>query len=396
MRYVCLLALSLSRLLLQRAALGHEETCSVVGGLLLVDKEQMCSVIQDNGEPENLSEFMGAFREMGTSWKGVLDSYRDIINSAEGKEHGSDVHTNDLNEGLDIIRSLVQQKVEEAHSAGEESSPWYFRNVPCKEFGRTLDDVYVAFLRWASVEPNQFEECGLKGGINKLGPINVSKAFRRLESYAQWMHSTGDDLVDLTASSVKPTNDLMYFRVTYDDCDRVVWWLDLGRTQFDALRELPDASILRLFVWLAHLIMFEEKAQKHGVVFFESMSYVGFWQYMTMLPFNVGLALDKYMVGVIPVRTKLVVFLKRPFWVDAMYGLLQFFLPKRMKRRVDMPGKAGQKAAEETVGNMDCVPIGFDDLKGTVEVDLMAKRMLSAAETPTVNSLSSDGGKKDS
>jgi len=382
MRYFYFLAIAFSRQLLRRASVvGQEETCSVVGGLFLVDKTEKCSVIHDDSEPQNLSEFMGAFQQLGTSWKGVLDSYRDIIKSAEGKEHGSDVHTDDLNEGLEIIRSLVQEKVEESRSAGEESSVWFFRSVPCNEFGRTLDDVYVAFLRWASVEPNQFEECGLKGGINKRGSINVSKAFRRLESYAHWMESVGG-LENLTAASVKPTSDLMYFRVTYDDCGRVVWWLDLGQTQFTALRELPDTSILRLFVWLAHLIMFEEKAQENGVVFFESMSYVGFWQYMTMLPLNVGLALDKYMVGVIPVRTKLVVFLKRPFWVDVMYGLLQFFLPKRMKRRVDMPSKANQKAAEETVGDVNCIPVGFDDLQGTLEVDLIAERMSIEATEP--------------
>lgn len=274
MRFLPFFAMAIVRLLLQRSVL-------VVGG----HQEETCNVLQqNNGEPENLSEFMGAFRTLGTSWKGMLDSFRDIIKSAEGKTHGSDVFTEDLNQGLEIIQSMVQEKVDEAHASNQESSIWFFRNVPCQEFGRSLDDVYVAFLRWASVEPNQFQECGLKGGINKRGPINVSKAFRRLEAYAQWMDSTGDELANLTAASVKPTSELMFFRVTYDDCDRVVWWLDLGKTQFNKLKELPDTSILRLFVWLAHLIMFQHKAQENGVVFFESMSYVGFWQYMTMLP----------------------------------------------------------------------------------------------------------------
>lgn len=372
MRYLVFLSLAFFRQFLR----GQEASETFTDSRFL-NKEQTCNVIdQEAGEPQNLSEFVGAFRQLGTSWKGVLSSFRDIIKSAEGKQLHTDVYTDELKEGLDIIRGLVQEKVDEARANNEESSMWYFRNAPCKEFGRTLEDVYVAFLRWASVEPNQFEDCGLKGGVNKRGPINVSKAFRRLESYAQWMDSTGSDLDNLTAVSVKPTNDLMYFRVTTDGCGRVVWWLDLGQTQFSALRELPDASILRLFVWLAHLIMFEEKAQENGVVFFESMSYVGFWQYMTMLPMSVGLNVDKYMVGVIPVRTKLVVFLKRPLWVDIMYGILQLFLPKRMKRRVDMSSNGDQKAVKETVG-MDCIPVGFDDLNGTIEVDLIAERFLA-------------------
>jgi hypothetical protein len=350
------------------------ETCGATNPVFVdTTNEQTCR-ISDEGEPHNLSEFVGAFQQLGTSWKGVLNSYRDIINSAEGKQLTNDVYTNDLMEGLDIIRGLVQEKLDQARETNQEMCIWYFDKVPFKEFGRTLDDVYIAFLRWASVEPNQFHECGLKGGINKSGPINVSKAFRRLEQYAQWMDSTGDDLVDLTAESVKATAALLFFRVTIDSCDRVVWWLDLGQTNFSALKELPDTSILRLFVWLAHLIMFEEKAQENGVVFFESMAYVGFWQYMTMLPMSVGLMLDKYMVGVIPVRTKLVVFLKRPLWVEIMYGILAVFLPKRMKRRVDMPRNNDQNAIEETVG-VDCIPVDFDDLNGTIKVDLMAERL---------------------
>lgn len=73
------------------------------------------------------------------------------------------------------------------------------------------------------------------------------------------------------------------------------------------------------------------------------------------------------------VRTKLYsIFI--PF--SYRYGLLQLFLPKRMKRRVEMPSsKADQKAAEETVGRMDCIPVGFDDLNGTIDVDLMAERL---------------------
>lgn len=52
-----------------------------------------------------------------------------------------------------------------------------------------------------------------------------------------------------------------------------------------------------------------------------------------------------------------------------------------MKRRVEMSGSTGQKVAEETVGSVDCIPVGFDDLNGTVEVDLIAQRMSSEADT---------------
>lgn len=68
------------------------------------------------------------------------------------------------------------------------------------------------------------------------------------------------------------------------------------------------------------------------------------------------------------------------------YGILQFFLPKRMKRRVEMSSKDGQKTAEETVGTTDCIPVGFDDLNGTVEVDLIAQKLSTEPASSTTSS----------
>jgi hypothetical protein len=54
-----------------------------------------------------------------------------------------------------------------------------------------------------------------------------------------------------------------------------------------------------------------------------------------------------------------------------------------MKRRVEMSSKDGQKTAEETVGTTDCIPVGFDDLNGTVEVDLIAQKLSTDASSTT-------------
>lgn len=116
--------------------------------------------------------------------------------------------------------------------------------------------------------------------------------------------------------------------------------------------------------------MTDESAQRNGIMFLDSMDAVSFYQYMTMLPYQLGITIDKFMIGVTPLKTKLVVFLKRPRWFDVGFGLLSVFLPARMKMRVSQPDTE-QASIEDIVGSN--IPVGFDGYNGTLAVDLIAK-----------------------
>ena len=318
---------------------------------------------------------MKVFNRLGTSWSHVFGSYLDVVKTAHGKDMGGDVYADDIESGVVMLQNMVARAIKDA--GAKEGQKWTFAAVPLQEFGAKMDDVYVAFLRWSGVDSSdedEHEACNLKGGVNKreIFPINVTKAFRRLTAYATWMDEQRDILLDppLNLDSVQQAKNLLYSRVTHDDCGRVVWWLDLGQTNFKQMKHLAHEEILRFFVWLSHLIMTDESAQRNGIVFLDSMDAVSFYQYMTMLPYQLGITIDKFMIGVTPLKTKLVVFLKRPRWFDVGFGLLSVFLPARMKMRVSQPDNE-QASIEDIVGSN--IPVGFDDYNGTLAVDLIAK-----------------------
>lgn len=332
----------------------------------------------DEESPKSLLDFMKVFNRLGTSWSHVFGSYLDVVKTAHGKDMGGDVYADDIESGVVMLQNMVARAIKDAGGEGtKEGQKWTFAAVPLQEFGATMDDVYVAFLRWSGVDSSdedEHEACNLKGGVNKreIFPINVTKAFRRLTAYATWMDEQRDILLDppLNLDSVRQAKNLLYSRVTHDDCGRVVWWLDLGQTNFKQMKHLAHEEILRFFVWLSHLIMTDESAQRNGIMFLDSMDAVSFYQYMTMLPYQLGITIDKFMIGVTPLKTKLVVFLKRPRWFDVGFGLLSVFLPARMRMRVSQPDTE-QASIEDIVGSN--IPVGFDDYNGTLAVDLIAK-----------------------
>ena len=338
-----------------------------------------CQASAENESPRNLRDFMKVFKTLGTSWKHVFGSYMDVVKTAHGKEMTGDVFVDDFDQGIVMLKGMVDDAVKSAGGIDtEEGRKWKFDAVPLSEFDFSVDKIFLAFLRWSGVDSSdedEHEECDLRGGVNKkkILPVNVTKAFRRLSAYAKWMDEQRDILLDppLTLESIKKAKDLIYSRVAHDDCDRVVWWLDLGQTNFKEIKHLKHDDILRFFVWLSHLVVTDEKAQTNGIIFLDSMDQVSFYQYMTMLPYQLGITIDKFMIGVTPLKTKLVVFLKRPFWFDVGFGLLSVFLPQRMKKRVEQP--ANDQASIEGIVGIRNIPVGFDDFNGTLAVDMIAE-----------------------
>ena len=145
--------------------------------------------------------------------------------------------------------------------------------------------------------PTDGNSCALIGGINHppsdTEKINVSKAFRRLTSYRQWMQSVSSDLQHpLTYQSIKSTLSIFSLHVSHDECGRLVWYVNLGKTELANLKSLSPRETTRMFVWIAHLLFLDEKAQTNGLVVVDDMSNIAFWDYMTMLPIQVGISVD--------------------------------------------------------------------------------------------------------
>jgi hypothetical protein len=383
------------------------------------DDDDETATPASNDDPDASNEFFGAFRRLGTSWKNVAIVFRNVVSAAGGTQKRGDVLADTPEDALRLLADMVSMVAAAAASAddkeeeekkGNDDNPWLFRNAPHQEFGLEITDIFKAFLTWAAVdgvEQQEEEEVNgnnnnnnnggvtkkcqrRRGGVNgRHAKINVSKAFRRLERYAVWMDATGDDLVQppLKASSLTKAWEAFSMTLSHDDCGRLVWWLDLGKTDLDAVRALPPKEILRLFVWFSHLMLFDEGGQENGIVFVQCFARMTFWSWMTMLPLNLGIQVDEFVISVIPLKTRIVLFLERPPWVRFGYRLLSAILTRAMKRRVFMvPDKNPQQSVEKVV-NSECIPMNFDGLNGTLVLDPLFDIL---SRIPSSSSSSSD------
>ena len=224
-----------------------------------------------------------------------------------------------MNEGLTLLQSMVH----DAASVSEEDAlSWSFHTTPLSDFDKTIDDVLLSFLRWSVVDNNKsYQEnkyCHLIGGVNEYDnekqDINISKAFRRLTSYTHWMKSVEQDLVDppLTFESISPSLSTFSLHVTHDSCNRIVWWVNLGKTDLTTFKSQSPKETTRLFVWIAHLLFLDHGAQTKGLIVVDDMSDIGFYDYMTMLPLQVGISIDRFLVSVTPLKAKNVVLMHLP------------------------------------------------------------------------------------
>ncbi|KAL7440138.1 hypothetical protein ACHAXH_007874 [Discostella pseudostelligera] len=322
-------------------------------------------------------QFMQAFSSLGTNWNHVIQEYISVVKGADGVDLQGDVYAQNMEDGLISLQTMV-------HDArlGSNDDDWTFSKAPLADFGKTVDDVLLAFLRWSVVDNKASQDdkiCKLIGGVNTVQTmdthrINVSKAFRRLTSYIHWMQSVSTDLADppLTFESISPSLSTFHIHATHDSCNRLVWWVNLGKTNMPAFKSQSPRDTTRIFVWLAHLLFLDERAQQNGLVVIDDMAEIGFWTYMTMLPLHVGISVDRFLISVTPLKAKNVVLMHLPRWAEIGYGLLSWFLTAKMKSRVTIVSKSEEiETLEKIVGGANFIPRDFGDWNGVLESDIV-------------------------
>ena len=302
-----------------------------------------------------------------------------VVQGADGKDMKGDEYATEVDEALKMLKIMLKE------SAATSNEDWSFSTSPLDSFGKTVDDILLAFIRWSMVDnyhdnPDDGNSCALIGGINhplsETEKINVSKAFRRLTSYQHWMQSVSSDLREpLTYKSIKSTLSIFSLQVSHDECDRLVWFVNLGKTELTNLKSLSPQETTRMFVWIAHLLFLDEKAQTKGLVVVDDMADIGFWDYMTMLPIQVGISVDRFLISVTPLKAKNVVLMHRPKWAEIGYSLLSWFLTKKMKNRVTMVEKGQEnEMMKKVLGGAKYIPADFSDVEGFIRKDIIAQR----------------------
>jgi rubrerythrin len=293
---------------------------------------------------------------------------------ADGHHHETDDTTTSLDDGLVALNNLVlEQKVKHAK--------WEFPVTPLQEFNATLDDLFRAFLRWS----NKVEEDVVAAGEAQSPPLyNVSKAFRRLESYATWMHDNAKDLHEpLTVESVAATHELWKMKVTHDQHGRLLWWIDMGAMNFKAIKAAATTDhqqTLRYLVWQTHLVMFDEQAQRHGMVFVESLAKKGMWECFGIVPMDVSAKLDRLTIGSMPVKMKKIYMFDAAQWLHIVNALMRPFLSAKMRSRLVCPtakDEPPQAICDREFGRAS-IPHGFAGMVGGTMKDLIETKYIKS------------------
>jgi hypothetical protein len=229
-------------------------------------------------EPTTGAGILKAMTKVGGA--GAMKESISTFSSADGKTKKGDQYTTDAAVALDALKALVAEKLEPADGKAkkkhkrkkkaDDDEKWKFATSPHALFGKTWDDVLHAFVRWATQDPTEDDDVQAGEPLK----INITKAFRRLEAYADWMHSTGTDLTEppLSAESVQKAWAVWRMRTSIDADGRFVWWFDLGKLDMAQVKACPVVDTLRVFVWFSHAILLNANAQDHGMAFVEDVA----------------------------------------------------------------------------------------------------------------------------
>lgn len=317
-------------------------------------------------EPTSMKDLVSSINEHSDGTNIVNESIKTFSN-IDGLDKKGDLMSDTTQNALVTLKELIEAK-KAKEKKEKKKKKWEFRTSPHEQFGKGLDDTFMAFLLWARVSTDEDNI----GGSEMT--INVSKAFRRLESYADWMDETGDDLVTppLTAASVQSNLKAWAMRVSVDNQGRLVWWFDFGAIDLITIKEeMQPEDSLRAFVWYAHYIMYDKNGQENGLVFVENIANVGMVKCFTMVPMKLGAKIDRLTIGVLPIKMHVLYMLETPTWVNIFMKLMGAFMSKKMKKRL-VSLKDWDKV--EVLLGKDCIPKGFGKLTGSLEVDPVAEK----------------------
>jgi len=332
-----------------------------------VDKESSTVASSDDGgdEPKTVKSMLSALKEHSDGTNVMKESIKTFSNPF-GSHKKDDVYIVDKDEALSKLKEMVNEDKGKQKETSKKFKRWDFESSLHEQFERTLDDLFVAFLLW-----------GIKDEEDGEGQtFNVTKSYRRLETYADWMLEHGTELSEppLTAESAREAAKPWGMKSSIDKDGHFAWFIDFKAIDKVAIKDFTTNDHLRMFVWYAHFVMYHENAQQKGLVFVEDVSKAGFIESMTLVPMSLGTKLDRLTMGVLPLKMKCMYIMNVSGWMSMFFSFMGLFMSKKMKERI--VALKDPKEIEEILGK-DCIPKPFGDLEGSMEVDLVTAKYFS-------------------
>lgn len=146
---------------------------------------------EEQAEPTTSAGMMKALAKASDGTNVIGESMK-TFSMSEGKNKKGDVTVSQADMPAAVMALKAQVEAAKSTAKAKKAEMWDFAASPHTQMGKTLDDTFTAFLMWARLnkDDDEGEEEGEVAGL-----INVSKAFRRLESYAEWMQDSKADLL---------------------------------------------------------------------------------------------------------------------------------------------------------------------------------------------------------
>uniref|UniRef100_A0A7R9WWU0 CRAL-TRIO domain-containing protein n=1 Tax=Craspedostauros australis TaxID=1486917 RepID=A0A7R9WWU0_9STRA len=343
-------------------------------------------------DPSTINGMVSVMRKHSDGTNVIKESIQTFSNP-DGSDKKGDKWVDDKEDGTVLMARWVEEARTNPKVKAAKREKWNFDTSPHEQFGKTKDDLYTAFVMWSRAAEGDLNDNDKKkkeskqteqgtndatndattttNNDNTKFKYNISKAFRRLESYANWMKDSGGDEISkppLTADSVRDCNKAWGMRSSISKTGQFVWWFDFSKIDLDAIKhKFSVTQHTRAFVWFAHAIMYHPNAQEHGMVFCEDVNKIGFLQTFTLVPPKLGTKLDRLTIGVLPVKMTEMYMLHTPTWMDMFMKFMGMFMSKKMKQRMHPLKDNEWGKLEEALGGKEYILKGFSTLDGTLE-----------------------------
>ena len=281
-----------------------------------------------------------------------------ILKSLDGQVRQNDFITHDKSIALDHLYGMVLQSL---GTATKVNKKWEFNRSLHLHFEKTFDDIFIAFLHWATV-PVDSTALHVDGiGLPLVFPylINVTMAFRRLEMYANWLNEDGQHILEppIDPHVMRKTEETLkrHMQFNYDGHNQLLWWTDCTPDATSELSKFSPMEKARFYVWVLHSVMFDKKAQVNGSVLITRQAQV---HHYSRIPFQDIFSIGRLCFTCSSMRVKHIISIESSPLNMFFFWFLSPSLKKIIDNRIHRTSDKGETILRK-LGIYGYMPLGY-------------------------------------